>query len=513
LKSGYGVCSVIVDEIGQAEQLGGKSAEELPVSRYYPINFEEEIGGMRCSAKTEAALDAAEPHILYCIASLREILLKDWILKQTADEMLELSSQLNFLLNLANKVVGIQDLRDYCSIILEAISEAVHADGAMICIQGERSDKDILIDCGFEETGAREFYKNSVIQEAQEGRTVIVSLSDGTSALIAPIKEKEAQAGYMAFFKNRNKRFFTSYEKKFLGVIDNIISPTMESRRLYESLHELYLNTVKSLAAAIDAKDTYTYGHSFRVAKYSISIGKHLNISREKLTHLEIAAYMHDLGKIGVPESILAKPGRLTPQEFEEVKKHPILTDKILEPIELPKYIVDAAVQHHERLNGQGYPFGLKGDCISSFARIIAVADVFDALTSTRHYRNAMTVEDALTILCQGVDTEYDREALLALILALKNEKDDQDLAKLYASLKFRKIDQMRSFLAQLTEFLIVKNPGNVLECCNMASVPEECREVRQLTVPSQKANLQHSPKNARKLCLKTRHAAPNRGI
>jgi HD-GYP domain-containing protein (c-di-GMP phosphodiesterase class II) len=464
LRSHHGICSVFVDEIGQSEQLSGQSPEELPASRYYPIDFEKNIGGMRCSAGTEAALDAAEPHILFCIAGLQEMLLKDWILKQAADEMLELSNQLNFLLNLANKVIGVQDLRDYCSIVLERISEAVHADGAMIFIQGERRDKDVLISCGFDEIRAYEFHKNSAMQQAPEGRTAIVSLTDGTSALIAPIKEKDGQAGYMAFFKNRDKRFFTSYEKKFLGIIDNIISPTMESRKLYESLHELYRNTVRQLAAVIDAKDCYTHGHSFRVAQYSILIGKQMKISPEKLSGLEMAAYMHDLGKIGVPESILTKPGRLTPQEFEEVKKHPILTNKILEPIELPKYIVDAAVQHHERLNGQGYPLGLEGNAISSFARIIAVADVFDALTSTRHYRKAMTVEEALTMLYQGIDTEYDMNVVLALILALKSENNDQDLAELYPLLKFLNIDQISQFLVQLMELLIAKNPSDLSE-------------------------------------------------
>jgi HD-GYP domain-containing protein (c-di-GMP phosphodiesterase class II) len=460
LKSRHGICSVLVDETGEIEQLDGRQqTEELPVSRYYPIDFEKQVGGIRCSAETQDNLESAEPHILFCIASLQEVLLKDWILSQTAEEMLDLSSQLNFLLNLANKVVGIKNLSDYCSVVLKEISEALDADGALICIQAEHRDKDVIISHRSDQSQARKFYLNAAMQQIPKGRTAIVTLDDGSSALIAPIKEKDAQTGYMAFFKNRQKHFFTSYEKEFLGIIDNIISPTMESRRLYESLRELYLNTVKALAAAIDAKDPYTHGHSFRVAKYSISIGRQMNVSREELSALETAAYMHDLGKIGVPESILVKPGRLTPQEFEEVKKHPILTDRILEPIDLPKYIVDAAVQHHERLNGKGYPQGLAGSSISSFARIIAVADVFDALTSTRHYRNAMTVEDALTILCHGIDTEYDRDVVLALILALKNEKEDKDLAKLYPSLKFCKLDQMSQFLINLTELLIAGDP------------------------------------------------------
>jgi HD-GYP domain-containing protein (c-di-GMP phosphodiesterase class II) len=459
LKACHGIYPFLVDDAGQTESLNNEDIKELPVARYYPIDFEINVGGIRCTGKTEAALDAAEPHILFCVNALQEILLKDWVLKQTADEMLELSSQLHFLLNLANKVSGIQNLRDYCSVVLEAISGAIFADNSLVYINGDRPEKDFLIANGFEDIRIAECRKSAVQQKATDRETIIVTLEDGTSALVAPIKEKNKQAGFAAFFKSREKRFFTSYEKKFLGIIDNIISPTVEGLKLYESLQELYLNTVKALAAAIDAKDPYTHGHSFRVAKYSMSIGRQLQISREKLTDLEVAAYMHDLGKIGVPEAILVKPGRLTPQEYEEVKKHPLLTDKILEPIELPQYIIDAAVQHHERLNGQGYPLGLEGESISRFARIIAVADVFDALTSNRHYRDAMTVEEALTILYEGIDTDFDRYVVLALISALQNEKEDQDLSKLYPALKFLKIDQMNQFLKKLTQLLLEGKP------------------------------------------------------
>jgi HD-GYP domain-containing protein (c-di-GMP phosphodiesterase class II) len=401
---------------------------------------------------------------------LQEILLKEWILKQTADEMLELSSQLHFLLNLAKKVIGIQNLRDYCRVALEEISDAVKADWALTYIKGEKPDKDLLIAREFDQIRANEFRKKlSALPWPSDSETFNISLDDGTSALIAPIKEKESQAGYMAFFKSSEKRFFTSYEKKFIGIVDNIISPTVEGLRLYERLQEVYLNTVKALANAIDKKDPYTHGHSSRVAQYALSIGRQLNVPQEKLKGLESAAFMHDLGKIGVPESILVKPGRLTPEEFEEVKKHPLSTDEILEPINLDQYIVDAAVQHHERLNGSGYPLGLAGNAISHFARIIAVADVFDALTSTRHYREATAVEDALTILYEGIDTDYDRNVVFALVSALQNEKDDQELAKLYPELKFFQIDQMNHFLKKMAELLL---PGSQTQaaCSRMLS-------------------------------------------
>ncbi|NLT66350.1 MAG: HD-GYP domain-containing protein [Acidobacteria bacterium] len=453
LKTSHGIRSILAGADGTPES--PYQAAELPFSKYYPLRLEREIGGLRCSAESEAALNAAEPHILLCVEWLQECLHKEWILNQATNEMLELSTQLHFLYTLAGKLSGMKTLPDYTAVVLREISNAVGADSALAHIQGSHPEKDISVVQNLSETDSSRLLRNNVFYEKPNGRTIAFSLADQTSVLVAPVKEKDSQIGFMAFFRSPDKRFFTAYEKKFLGIIDDIISPTMESLRLYGSLHDLYFNTVKALAAAIDAKDAYTHGHSFRVAKYAVSIGRQMGIDQEKLTDLEIAAYMHDLGKIGVPEAILSKAGKLTPQEFEQIKRHPLITDQILEAIDLPAHIVDAAVQHHERLDGRGYPLGLQGEEISPFARIIAVADVFDALTTTRLYRDAMTVEDALTILYDGIDTEYDKQVVLALISTLNSDKKDTEIAKLYPELKFMKIERMNQFLTGLIQLLL----------------------------------------------------------
>jgi HD-GYP domain-containing protein (c-di-GMP phosphodiesterase class II) len=372
----------------------------------------------------------------------------------TTDEMLRLSDQLHFLFGLANKLTGVQDLKQYCLLVLQEISQAISADAAFIHTKDKKNQPHI-ISHDISEENLELIAEDPVFQSLPENKTVVVSLKDGASALAAPIKEKEVPIGHVLFLKLPWKRVFSAYDKQFVSIINNIISPTMETLALYHSLHGLYLNTVKALAAAIDAKDAYTHGHSFRVAKYSVSIGKQLSLPPRNLSDLEIAAYMHDLGKIGISESILGKPGRLSASEFEEIKKHPVLTNKILEPIDLPEFIVNATMQHHERLDGRGYPLGLKGNSISLFARIIAVADVFDALTSVRPYRDAMTVEDALTILCEGIDCEYDRNIVYAFISALRDNEADRDLACVYSELKFLQLNQMNDFLEKLIQLLI----------------------------------------------------------
>ena len=415
----------------------------------YPFGSENGFGGFKCAADSETALQRAEPHIILGVKGIGHLLARDTELLQTSDEMLQLSGQMSFLFNLARKTIGVNEIDQFCRIVLEEIAPAIQADFGIVHTKGRGElETDILYN--MEERELAALREKGLERIPVRDATVISSLSDGTSVLYCPIKEKDGPIGYIAFFKSPDKRFFTSYEKKFVSIIEHTISPTVETIRLYGSLQDLYVNTVKSLAAAIDAKDEYTHGHSFRVARFSNAIGQQLGVSEKALNDLDIAAYMHDLGKIGVPESILGKPGKLTEDEFREIKKHPLLTNKILEPIHLPTLIVDAAVQHHERVDGKGYPFGLKGEQISLFGRIIAVADVFDALTSKRPYRDAMTVEKALGILCEDIDKAFDPAAVQAFVRALQTEEIEKEWIDTMPDLRFADLNHLGRFLVDL---------------------------------------------------------------
>ncbi len=456
LESGHGVRSVVLKSDGSIHPLNGRDAREYPEKRTYPFSCEQDIGGIRFSAETERALAEAEPHIRFFMDALQIHCEKEQVLQQTMQEMLGLSDQLHFLFHLGNKMTGVRGLHEYGELMLNEISKAVDADSAFIKIRGKKDAQEVIL-YKFPAEKLQAFAPH-LPPDAAEDKIAVLSCKDGMSALIAPINEKGCLIGGMAFIKNPGRQPFTSYHKQLVSIVNSIVCPTLESLSLYHNLHALYFSTVKALAAAIDAKDTYTYGHSSRVAKYSIAIGKHLDLSPDDLSDVEIAAYMHDLGKIGISEDILGKPGRLSPQEFEEIKKHPLLTNKILEPIDLPRSVVDATLQHHERLDGRGYPFGLKGEDITLFARIIAVADVFDALTSARPYRKAMTVEDALVEICEGIGAEYDLNVVRAFITALQRNSEDRDLAEVYRKLSFAQFDRMDAFLQNLA--------------CNLGGVP-----------------------------------------
>jgi len=163
--------------------------------------------------------------------------------------------------------------------------------------------------------------------------------------------------------------------------------------------HELFMGTIRAMAQAIDAKDPYTRGHSMRVNRYSVILAKELGLSGTQLREIHVSSLMHDVGKIGINDAILQKPGKLTDEEFDIMKTHTVLGANIVAPIRQMKKILPGLRWHHERMNGQGYPDGLTGDKIPLMARIIAVADTFDAITTHRPYQKAMTFDEALKIM------------------------------------------------------------------------------------------------------------------
>lgn len=182
---------------------------------------------------------------------------------------------------------------------------------------------------------------------------------------------------------------------------------------------ELFLNSIRALAAAVDAKDPYTRGHSERVARYSVAIARHLGQPADEVRKVRIAALLHDVGKIGIDDRILRKPTALTDEEFDVMKLHPVKGALIMGQIPQLKWIIPGMKYHHEKWDGTGYPEGLKGDEIPMLARIISVADTFDAMTTTRPYQKAMRSDYVVSRIKTFAGTRYDARVIDALEKAL----------------------------------------------------------------------------------------------
>jgi putative nucleotidyltransferase with HDIG domain len=196
---------------------------------------------------------------------------------------------------------------------------------------------------------------------------------------------------------------------------DELAGANAQLEALLERTKRNYLSTIASLARTIEAKDPYTGGHTERVGEYALMLARELGFAEEELEAVEVGAIVHDIGKIGIPDRILLKPGRLDSEEFAEMRRHPEISSYILEGLDLPRIVLDMARNHHERFDGNGYPDGLAGENIPLAARILTVADAFDAMTSDRPYRAALATEDALAEIRLGAGTQFCPTVVAAL--------------------------------------------------------------------------------------------------
>ncbi len=194
-----------------------------------------------------------------------------------------------------------------------------------------------------------------------------------------------------------------------------------------QELSTAYIQTIRALAEAIDAKDHYTRGHSERVAVYASRIGRHMNLRKELIERVYFAGLLHDVGKIGIPDAIITKPARLNNEEYEEIKKHPEIGARILEPVEFLKHIVPCVRHHHEWYDGceSGYPLRLAGDQIPQPSRIILVADTVEAMTSDRPYRNALPLETVVRELHKYSGSQFDPKVVESCLALLEDEGDE----------------------------------------------------------------------------------------
>ena len=202
----------------------------------------------------------------------------------------------------------------------------------------------------------------------------------------------------------------------------------LHNAQLYQKIQDSYFEIVKALAQAIEAKDPYTHGHSARVMEYSLQIAQKLGLPEEEIKSLKYAAILHDIGKIGVRGYILNNPNGLTIEEYDEVKKHPAIGENIIQPIELLQPIRPLIRHHHEWYNGKGYPDGLSGENIPLGARILTVADAYDAMRSDRPYRKALSEEKAIQELKHGSGRQFDPQIMEVFLEILKQNLSEDSL-------------------------------------------------------------------------------------
>jgi response regulator RpfG family c-di-GMP phosphodiesterase len=245
------------------------------------------------------------------------------------------------------------------------------------------------------------------------------------SYIAFPLKTPSQTIGVLNLVRLPGREPFSNLDLELINVLASQASISIENVRLYHNIRNNYLTTIRAFALAVEVKDEYTHGHSENVMKYTVMIAKHLNMPHHEIERVKYAGLLHDIGKIGVSETILNKPGKLTPQEFHEIKKHPELGAKIIADVPFLKSLVPMILHHHEFYGGGGYPSGIAGEEIPFGARILTVSDAFEAMTSDRPYRKSMPQEVAFNILETQKGIQFDPGIVDAFLMIMRNEKEE----------------------------------------------------------------------------------------
>ena len=297
---------------------------------------------------------------------------------------------------------------------MEALDVLDRVAGIQLIVSDMRMPE--LDGIGLLEAVRREYPETSVIllSGMSETTTAVDCLHRGAADfLLKPISMNELQARVARVLERRALVLENRYYQENLE---------RQVQAQAQRIQELFLQGVQMLARALEAKDAYTRGHSIRVSQYAVGTARRLGFAEAILDSIRLGGELHDIGKIGTREAVLHKPGSLTAEEFRQISEHPLLGERMLSPIarELPE-VLRIVRFHHERLDGRGFPDGLRGEKIPIEARIVAVADTFDAITTRRPYRDSRSPEDAVDELRRVAGTQLDPVAVEAFVAAFPN--------------------------------------------------------------------------------------------
>lgn len=406
-----------------ADQSLEETMKELTRNQVPVIVSGELIGNISSCAKIEG-LESLLVMAAYCIEnSLR---LEDEI-EDLSAEIVRVYEELALIYSLSSKLGSDLDINSICQQVVEEISKVLDAHTIIILLLDEMSGmlsvqsstgldlgrvSSIDFDCAAEPFALLLARKTAtVITEQIINNPFPIPLK---GALCVPLVTDSRTIGLLIAQDKTTEKEFHTPEMKLIDALSGEIAGAIKKAQLYERINRLFISIVEALASAIDAKDPYTYGHSRRVAQISSEICKEIGMTSADINSIKLAALLHDIGKIGTPEYILQKPGRLEPEEMEKIKEHPQQGAQILSAIDELKDVVAWIKSHHERYDGKGYPDKIIADKIPLPARIISIADSFDAMTSERPYRKAMDPAKALDIMDDDAGTQFDPDLFKA---------------------------------------------------------------------------------------------------
>jgi PAS domain S-box-containing protein/putative nucleotidyltransferase with HDIG domain len=266
--------------------------------------------------------------------------------------------------------------------------------------------------------------------ELSKKEGAIISSSNGdSSSLILPIMVNSEFAGVVGFDKKADSKGWKPVEINVLATSANMIAQALERQRVNAQVKLHFIQLTKMISRAMFAVDPYTVSHQERLATLAVTIGEKAGLNSEELEWLRVGALLHDIGKAAVPNTILSKPGKLTDEEWVLIRSHVKRGHEMLQDMDLPENVMDMVLNHHERLDGSGYPNGIRGDKLSTESRILGICDVVEAMSSHRPYRPARKKDEIITELKSGRDRIYDPKVVDILIDVVERNEFDFDFA------------------------------------------------------------------------------------
>jgi putative nucleotidyltransferase with HDIG domain len=391
----------------------------------------------------DATMDPPPParRALQSAASLLGVAEQGWHeVALLADTLAQDYEQFNFLYETIDTVRGVLDLAEVLECIHEQSAAVIDLDGLYLfrrdgdadalallaAWDGRTWDLPQILPRGADRVsqafpdGEVGIFNHLSPEQAQQVFPDPLNLGP-RSILLVPLDSPRRRWGLLVVTR-QGEAEFRAGDEKLLGSLAKVWGMALENAHLHARTKTVWEDTIRAFVSALDGRDPHTLGHSQRVSAIAVRIARRMGWPEDDLEGLRIAGLMHDIGKLTTYDGLLWKPGRLTPNEFALVKEHPALTSKILSEISFPWPVAEMAGAHHERMDGTGYPRGLRGEEIPLGGRIIAVADFYDALTSNRTYRPGLSRTEALEIMEKARGSHLDPQVLEAFFEVLREE-------------------------------------------------------------------------------------------
>ncbi|MGE5191748.1 MAG: HD-GYP domain-containing protein [Deltaproteobacteria bacterium] len=341
-----------------------------------------------------------------------------------AEQLENTYEEINLLHTLTQNLHLSHSPRDVAELSLARISAVIQAEGHGVWLDDNRDGRLFTIQgtLPFDEIGMARLiarfdghdWPRPLVRNHVTGTLLGADFPGLHNLALVPIADRTRRYGWLCSCNMLDGGVFGSVQTSLLSSVASILGTHQRNLELFREHDDLLLSFVRSLVSTLDAKDTYTRGHSERVALISRRLGVQLGLPQDDLRDIYLSGLLHDIGKIGVDDQILRKSGPLTRDEFEMVKKHPVVGYNILAGLKNLKVVLPGVRHHHEAFSGRGYPDGLKGESIPMTARIIAVADSYDAMSSDRPYRSGLSIERLEVILKEGAGIQWDPNVVAA---------------------------------------------------------------------------------------------------